>query len=157
MRLPALLCLALLAAGLAGCGLVSTRTDTAAHYTGTVAGQPVDIIGREASTASTDVDVAAVVTAATAGLRGDVAQLAAVVKSQPPPPAVPTAAEVAAAVVQAQPAQPEPSPINAPAAGGIASAAVLGLLAWLKSREASRHRADADAAWDRLAPAPAAT
>lgn len=152
MRLPVLLCLALLAAGLAGCGLVSTRTDTAAHYTGTVAGQPVDIIGREASTASTDVDVAAVVSAAMAGVRGDVGQLAAAVKAAPPPPAVPTAAEVAAAVVQAQPA---PDPINAPAAGGIASAGLLGLLAWLKSREAARHRADADTAWDRLASNPA--
>lgn len=137
---------------LAGCWQSETRA--AYRVSGQVAGQAVDATIQGGSASDAGVDPVAAITGVVAALRGDVAQVAAAVKAQPPPqPPVP-AREIAAAVIQAQPPAPPPTDNTAIyATGGTALAGLFA--AFLQARKAAAdHKADADAAWDRLAPPP---
>ena len=85
---------------LAGCG---SESRTSARYTGTIGGQAVDVAAVEATSTNTGPDLAAMLGAALAALRGDLAAIAAQVQATPPPqPPVPPAA-LAAEVWKAAP------------------------------------------------------
>lgn len=125
IRYALLVTLALL---LGGCYTTTTRN--AYRVQGTAAGQPVDVVVDGGSSADAGVDVGAALSGALAAVRGDVKGITDALASKIPPPVDNTALYVT---------------------GGTALAALMA--AWLKSqRDASAHKADADEAWDRLAP-----
>lgn len=139
-------CILAALACLSGC--YQTETRNAYRVSGQLAGQPADLVVQGGSSSDAGVDPVAAVSGVVAALRGDVAQVAAAVKAQPPPlPPVPPET-IAAAVVKAQP-QPDNTALYT--TGG---AALAGLLAaFLQARKAAAdHKADADDAWERLAP-----
>jgi len=122
----ALLCLLALLLG----GCYTTTTRNAYRVQGTAVGQPVDVVVEGGSSADAGVDVGAAVSGALAAVRGDVKGIMDAIATRPPPPVDNTALY---------------------ATGGTAIAALLA--AWLKSQsDAKAHKADADEAWDRLAP-----
>jgi hypothetical protein len=134
---------------LPGCTLSETRSTSSSSGTlsGTIDGKPVELafVGGSEAKATQSVDSAAL--AASVG-KAVGATVAEAVKA-----AVPGAAELSAAVKAVLPPPPaDDGTAKVIAGGGAAATALSLLLAALKAREAARHRADADDAWDRLAP-----
>jgi len=140
----ALLCLLALLLG----GCYTTTTRNAYRVQGTAVGQPVDVVVEGGSSADAGVDVGAAVSGALAAVRGDVKGIMEAMASKMPPPVD------VKGIMDAIATRPPPPPVDNTAlyaTGGTAIAALLA--AWLKSQsDAKAHKADADEAWDRLAP-----
>lgn len=128
-------------------GCFTTTTRNAYRVQGTAAGQLVDVVVEGGSSADAGVDVGAAVSGALAAVRGDVKGIMEAMASKMPPPVD------VKGIVDAIASRPQPPVDNTAlyATGGTAIAALLA--AWLKSqRDANAHKADADEAWNRLAP-----